>query len=100
MDLILETGPGWMRRELLHAGRGCDKFIKYQLFGRRYHWMYNATAYNHAYGDTGLFCIHAASPPQRIGDTVDVLLRELVAMAGDCGSTELRVRSTAYVTLK
>uniref|UniRef100_A0A1S4J4F8 Mitochondrial-processing peptidase subunit alpha n=1 Tax=Culex quinquefasciatus TaxID=7176 RepID=A0A1S4J4F8_CULQU len=32
----------------------------------RYHWMYSATAYNHAYGDSGLFCIHATAPPTHV----------------------------------
>merc|ERR1719400_292256 len=27
----------------------------------KYHWMYSATAYNHAYNDSGIFCIHASS---------------------------------------
>ncbi|KAG0436751.1 hypothetical protein HPB47_017775, partial [Ixodes persulcatus] len=31
----------------------------------RYHWMYNATAYNHAYGDSGIFCIHASADPSQ-----------------------------------
>uniref|UniRef100_A0A2A4K1V0 Mitochondrial-processing peptidase subunit alpha n=1 Tax=Heliothis virescens TaxID=7102 RepID=A0A2A4K1V0_HELVI len=60
----------------------------------RYHWMFNATAYNHAYGDTGLFCIHAASPPNRIYDTTLVIARELANMAGKVGETELRRAKT------
>lgn len=59
---------------------------------RRYHWMFNATAYNHAYGDTGLFCVHSASPPNRIYDTTIVIARELANMAGKVGETELKVR--------
>ncbi|KAG6447612.1 hypothetical protein O3G_MSEX005054 [Manduca sexta] len=57
----------------------------------RYHWMFNATAYNHAYGDTGLFCVHSASPPNRIYDTTLVIARELANMAGKVGDMELRV---------
>lgn len=53
--------------------------------------MYNATAYNHAYADTGLFCIHASSPPPKIGDTVDIITREISSMAGSCDGQELRV---------
>ncbi|CAH1643539.1 unnamed protein product [Spodoptera littoralis] len=60
----------------------------------RYHWMFNATAYNHAYSDTGLFCIHAASPPNRIYDTTLVIARELANMAGKVGETELRRAKT------
>uniref|UniRef100_A0A1B6GTY3 Mitochondrial-processing peptidase subunit alpha n=1 Tax=Cuerna arida TaxID=1464854 RepID=A0A1B6GTY3_9HEMI len=55
----------------------------------RYHWMYNATAYNHAYADTGLFCIHASATPAHVRDMVDVLTREIVAMAGPTGDKEL-----------
>ena len=32
----------------------------------RYHWMYNATAYNHAYLDSGIFCIHASAHPSEV----------------------------------
>lgn len=61
------------------------------MFNFRYHWMYNATAYNHAYADSGLFCIHASSPPPRLGDTVDIIVKELVAMSGHCPDQELKV---------
>lgn len=54
--------------------------------------MFNATAYNHAYGDTGLFCVHSASPPNRIYDTTLVIARELANMAGKVGETELKVK--------
>lgn len=60
----------------------------------RYHWMFNATAYNHAYGDTGLFCVHSASPPNRIYDTTLVIARELANMAGKVGEIELRRAKT------
>lgn len=53
--------------------------------------MYNATAYNHAYLDSGLFCIHASAPPTHARELVEVITREMVAMAGSVGSTELRV---------
>ncbi|XP_076233343.1 mitochondrial-processing peptidase subunit alpha isoform X2 [Calliopsis andreniformis] len=32
----------------------------------RHHWLYSATAYNHAYADTGLFCIHASCTPSHV----------------------------------
>ncbi|XP_045760659.1 mitochondrial-processing peptidase subunit alpha [Maniola jurtina] len=60
----------------------------------RYHWMFNATAYNHAYGDTGLFCVHSAAPPARLHDTALVIARELANMAGNVGETELRRAKT------
>lgn len=55
----------------------------------RYHWMYSATAYNHAYADTGLFCIHASSPPSNVKNIVDVIVKELVTMSGPIDSDEL-----------
>ena len=38
----------------------------------RYHWMYSATAYNHAYNDSGIFCIHASSHPQSLVELTQV----------------------------
>ncbi|KOB71635.1 Peptidase M16 inactive domain protein, partial [Operophtera brumata] len=52
--------PGSDLPELSHVVIGLES---------EYHWMFNATAYNHAYGDTGLFCVHSAAPPNRIYDT-------------------------------
>ncbi|KAK9881117.1 hypothetical protein WA026_014465 [Henosepilachna vigintioctopunctata] len=60
----------------------------------RYHWMYSATAYNHAYADSGLFCIHASAPPTHLREMVEVLVRELVNMAGPIGDQELRRAKT------
>lgn len=61
------------------------------LFNFRYHWMYSATAYNHAYADTGLFCIHASAPPTHVRDMVEVIVREMVNMTGNVSDQELRV---------
>ncbi|XP_005177966.1 mitochondrial-processing peptidase subunit alpha [Musca domestica] len=55
----------------------------------RYHWMYSATAYNHAYADTGLFCIHASAPPTNVRDMTEVVTRELVHMTSNPGREEL-----------
>ncbi|KAH8319825.1 hypothetical protein KR074_007120, partial [Drosophila pseudoananassae] len=55
----------------------------------RYHWMYSATAYNHAYADTGVFCIHGSAPPQHMNDMVEVITREMMGMAADPGREEL-----------
>lgn len=60
----------------------------------RYHWMYSATAYNHAYADTGLFCIHASAPPTHLRELVEVLVKELVSMTGQIGDQELRRAKT------
>lgn len=59
----------------------------------RYHWMYSATAYNHAYADTGLFCIHASSTPTHVKEMVEVVVHELVTMAGNISENELSVSS-------
>lgn len=53
--------------------------------------MYSATAINHAYSDTGLFCIHASAPPTHLREMVEVIIREMVAMCGGVSDTELRV---------
>jgi processing peptidase subunit alpha len=53
--------------------------------------MHNATAYNHAYADSGVFCIHASSHPSQLRELVDVITRELVAMAGIIEHSELSV---------
>lgn len=55
----------------------------------RYHWLYSATAYNHAYNDTGLFCIHASSTPSHIREMVEVLVHEMVSMSSNISSNEL-----------
>lgn len=41
-----------------------------------HHWMYSATAFNHAYADGGVFCINASSPPEMLGELTQVLLSE------------------------
>lgn len=53
--------------------------------------MYSATAYNHAYADSGIFCIHASAPPTHLQKMVEVIVKEMVAMAGNISSQELKV---------
>ncbi|PVD22261.1 hypothetical protein C0Q70_18069 [Pomacea canaliculata] len=48
----------------------------------KYHWMYNATAYNQAYEDSGLFCIHASAHPSKLKELVEIIVRELAYTAG------------------
>ncbi|KAG7197753.1 hypothetical protein KM043_001577 [Ampulex compressa] len=55
----------------------------------RYHWLYSATAYNHAYADTGLFCIHASCTPSHVKDMVEVIVHEMVGMASNVTDGEL-----------
>lgn len=60
----------------------------------RYHWMYSATAYNHAYMDSGLFCIHASAPPTHVRNMVEVITKELVNMASAPNNQELKRAKT------
>lgn len=61
----------------------------------RHHWMYNATAFNHAYADSGVFCIHASGPPDHVQQMVEVITAELVAMgSAPPGCEELRRAKT------
>ncbi|XP_045104172.1 mitochondrial-processing peptidase subunit alpha-like [Portunus trituberculatus] len=55
----------------------------------RYHWIHNATAYNHAYEDAGLFCIHASAHPSHLADLTQIITRELSAMNGRMSKEEL-----------
>ena len=45
----------------------------------QYHWMYSATAYNHAYNDSGIFCIHASSHPQSLVELTQVMSKSKVS---------------------
>lgn len=60
----------------------------------RYHWMYSATAYNHSYSDTGLFCIHASAPPTHLREMIEVIVKELVFMTNNVEDQELRRAKT------
>ncbi|XP_076233342.1 mitochondrial-processing peptidase subunit alpha isoform X1 [Calliopsis andreniformis] len=55
----------------------------------RHHWLYSATAYNHAYADTGLFCIHASCTPSHVREMVEVIIHEMVSMTSNITDTEL-----------
>lgn len=55
----------------------------------RYHWLYSATAYNHAYSDTGLFCIHASCTPPHVKEMVEVIVHEMVTMTNGVTDPEL-----------
>ena len=57
----------------------------------RYHWLYSATAYNHTYIDTGLFCIHASATPSHVREMTEVIVHEMVSMAGNLIDGELAV---------
>lgn len=66
----------------------------------RHHWMFSATAYNHAYLDSGLFCIHASAPPTHVHEMVEVIVKELVNMAGALGEPELQVNDQNIMIIK
>ena len=51
--------------------------------------MFNATAYNHAYNDSGIFCIHASADPTALGELVEIIVNEFAIMVGQIGVTEL-----------
>lgn len=55
----------------------CDMFYSYY----RHYWIENATAFNHAYADTGLFVIYGSAHPSKLTDLVVVLTAEMKRMA-------------------
>jgi processing peptidase subunit alpha len=59
--------------------------------------MYNATAYNQAYADTGLFCIHASAPPSHVKQMAEVIVKEMVNMAGSISKSELEVSEVMMI---
>lgn len=60
----------------------------------QHHWVHSATAYNHAYDDSGLFCIHASAHPDHLHDLVEVILKELAAATGRIHDNELERAKT------
>lgn len=56
-----------------------------------YGWLYSATAFNHAYTDSGLFCIHASAEPQYVRDMVKVIIFEIANMANNIQKEEFAV---------
>jgi len=55
----------------------------------RCHWMYNATSFNIAYQDSGLFYIHASSSPNKMAELVTVIVSEFLRMLGETTTNEL-----------
>jgi processing peptidase subunit alpha len=60
----------------------------------RYHWMYSATAYNHAFHDSGLFCIHASAHPSQLRDLINVIIGETINMSRSVSEDELKRAKT------
>ena len=55
----------------------------------RYHWIYSAQAFHHAYADSGVFCINASCHPSQLRDLVNIIVKELFEMSSDIGLIEL-----------
>jgi processing peptidase subunit alpha len=55
----------------------------------RYPWVQNATAYHHAYSDSGLFCIYGSSVPSDVKRLVEVLLAQFMRLTETYGEIEL-----------
>ncbi|XP_021367243.1 mitochondrial-processing peptidase subunit alpha-like isoform X2 [Mizuhopecten yessoensis] len=60
----------------------------------RYHWINSASAVNNAYEDTGFFCIHCSSHPDRLGELAEVIIQELCNTAGNIRNDELERAKT------
>lgn len=54
----------------------------------RFHWINHASATNHSYADSGIFCIHAACDPSQLRELVEIVTTELVAMKGSIITVE------------
>jgi len=60
------------------------------------HWVYNATAYNNSYGDSGLFSIYASAPPEYMHHMMDILIQEFHGLAENFDQEEFDV-SCCYI---
>ncbi|TKR72458.1 hypothetical protein L596_019897 [Steinernema carpocapsae] len=56
----------------------------------QYHFMFNATSYNHSYADAGVFCIHASSDPKLIRETSQIVAHEFFRLAQGVQDDELK----------
>uniref|UniRef100_A0A7E4VEN8 Mitochondrial-processing peptidase subunit alpha n=1 Tax=Panagrellus redivivus TaxID=6233 RepID=A0A7E4VEN8_PANRE len=54
-----------------------------------YHWMYNATAYNHSYTDSGVFSIRASGTPGQFNFMVKIVLNEFFRLVKGVRPDEL-----------
>ena len=44
----------------------------------RNYWVYQATAYNHVYSDSGIFCIHSSASPKYAYELVRLTLLQFL----------------------
>ncbi|CAD5119062.1 DgyrCDS7710 [Dimorphilus gyrociliatus] len=74
-------------------GKGMYSRLYTRVLNRQ-HFMYNATAYNHSYNDSGLFCIHASAPPSYGKEMVAVIVKELSILQNGISEDELQRAKT------
>ncbi|CAL1293081.1 unnamed protein product [Larinioides sclopetarius] len=60
----------------------------------RYHWMYSATAFNHSYVDSGIFCILASAHPSQLRELVDIIVSEFKNLTSQISHHELERAKT------
>merc|ERR1719461_2034751 len=60
----------------------------------RYHWMYSATAYNHAYNDSGVFCINSSAHPTQLRSLAQVIIHEFAMLTGEIDKEEFERAKT------
>ncbi|GBO15045.1 Mitochondrial-processing peptidase subunit alpha, partial [Araneus ventricosus] len=59
-----------------------------------YHWMYSATAFNHSYSDSGIFCILASAHPSQLRELVDIIVSEFKNLTSQISRPELERAKT------
>merc|ERR1719460_424133 len=50
--------------------------------------MYSAAAFNHAYGDSGVFCINSSAHPTQLRSLAQVIIHEFAMLTGSIGKEE------------
>ena len=55
----------------------------------QYHWVESCVSFNHSYTDSGLFGISASCIPQKVGEMLEVMCRELKNLTLDSGFAAL-----------
>lgn len=64
---------------------GPGKGMYTQLYLRllnKHHWVYHAQALNHAYSDSGIFCLFGSTHPQEVWCTYYVLVINVYLLTG------------------
>ncbi|KAK3088082.1 hypothetical protein FSP39_014459 [Pinctada imbricata] len=77
------------------GGPGKGMFTRlYTYVLNRFHWIHSATAFNHAYEDGGVFCIHASADPKQLGSLTEVIVGELINTSRNIRNDELERAKT------